>query len=274
MIFTAGIGVWIAGASTGLARTAVFLLATSCLVAAGNTLNCWIERELDALMKRTRYRPLPAQRLEPRVALASGLFLGTISLAALALATNTLTTALGAIALVGYVLVYTPMKRWTPWAVLVGAVPGAMPPLMGWTAATGSLAVPGAFVFGILFLWQLPHFVAISLYLKDDFQRAGFRVWSVARGDRSAQRWTFAFTVVLVAFSLLALPLGIAGPVYQTTALLLGIAFSRARIHRSSPGRSRDLGPPGFPLLAALPSAADGRAGLRRPLRPIVPRDG
>jgi len=221
VIFTAGVGVWLAPVgSLGWGNTLGFLLATSALVAAGNTLNCWIEVELDAQMNRTRTRPLPAGRLEPRVALVSGL-----SVATLALTTNTLTTSLGLGAVVSYVLVYTPLKRITPWAVWVGAVPGALPPLMGWTAATGELAAPGLALFGILFFWQLPHFVAISLYLKEDFRRAGFRVLPLVKGDRISRRYLFAYTVLLVAFTLSLEPLGLAGTLYTIVAAVLGAVF-------------------------------------------------
>lgn len=225
VIFTAGVGVFLAPAAPRLDIVAAFLLATSCLVAAGNTLNCWIEREIDGLMRRTRSRPLPAGRMEPRTALVSGCLLAVVSLTAIHLATNPLTTSLGAAALVSYVLVYTPLKRVTPWAVLVGAVPGALPPLMGWTAATGRLDIPGWFLFAVLFAWQLPHFIAISLYLKQDFLRAGLQVMSVARGDRAARRYMALFTVLLVAVSLAALPLGLAGVSYGIAAVLLGLPF-------------------------------------------------
>jgi len=226
VIFTAGIGVWLAPVgSLGWANTLGFLLATSALVASGNTLNCWIEVELDAQMNRTRNRPLPARRMEPRVALVSGVTVATLALIGLALTTNTLTTSLGMGAVVSYVLVYTPLKRITPWAVWVGAVPGALPPLMGWTAATGELAAPGLALFGILFFWQLPHFVAISLYLKEDFRRAGFRVLPLVKGDRIARLHLFAYTMLLVAFTMSLQPLGLAGTPYTIVAAVLGGVF-------------------------------------------------
>ena len=176
-------------------------------------------------MHRTRNRPLPAGRLEPRVALASGLAVATLSLSALIVATNGLTALLGAAALLSYVLVYTPLKRVTPWAVLVGGIPGALPPLMGWTASTNKLAPGGWLLFGILFLWQLPHFLAISLYLKDDFRRGSIRVMPLVFGDRITRAWLFTFTVALVGVSLLPEPLGMSGRGYTATAVVLGLAF-------------------------------------------------
>jgi protoheme IX farnesyltransferase len=219
VIFTAAIGVWLAPVPIDPASTVLFLIATSALVAAANTLNCWMEKEIDARMHRTCRRPLPTQRLEPKTALS------TVALTSLSLTTNTLTVALGGVALVSYVLVYTPLKRISPWALPVGAVPGALPPLMGWTAATGSLAIPGWYVFGVLFLWQLPHFLAIAIYLKDDFQRGGLRVLPLAYGDRVARRYLIGCTVALVLHSLAAQPLGLAGAAYTAVAAILGAGF-------------------------------------------------
>ncbi len=223
VLFTAAIGLWMSPEVLPLVPSLIFLVATSALVAAANTLNCWIEAELDARMQRTRNRPLPAGRLDPPVALVSGLVLSIASLSVLWITTNPLTTGLGLVALLSYVLIYTPLKRFSPAALFVGAVPGALPPLMGFTAATNGLALPGWFVFGILFFWQLPHFAAISLYLKPDFAAAGFRVLSVALGDVRARRHLFAYTLAMVGFSLLAQPLGLAGWVYSAVALGLGL---------------------------------------------------
>ena len=225
VLFTSAVGLWMAPGTLGAVRTVVFLLATSCLVASANTLNCFVERETDGRMRRTRNRPLPAGRMDSRLALVAGLTEGFVALVALAWATNGLTFALGLLALATYVLVYTPLKRVRWWAVIVGAVPGAIPPLMGWTAVTGVLATPGWVLFGILFLWQLPHFIAISLYLKEDYRRGGLQVLPVAFGDAAARRHLFAYTVLLVLVSLTAPPLGLAGPAYLVTAALLGAGF-------------------------------------------------
>ena len=225
VIFTAAIGVWLAPQPPGPWTTAGFLLATAALVAAANALNCWWERDLDGLMARTRGRPLPAGRLEPRTALSMGLLLGAGALGGIAATSNARTTILGLVALLVYVLVYTPLKRVSPWAVLVGAVPGALPPLMGWTAATDRFDLPGWFLFGVLFLWQLPHFIAISLYLEDDFRRAGIRALPVAHGARVARAHVFAGVAALAGFSLLALPLGVAGPAYAAVALASGAVW-------------------------------------------------
>ena len=225
VLFTSAVGIWMAPGSLGWLETALFLIATSCLVASANTLNCYIERETDGLMRRTRDRPLPAGRLTARAALVAGCLEALAALAALAWSTNRLTLILGLVALVTYVLVYTPMKRASWFAVIVGAVPGAIPPLMGWTAVTGSLGTTGWILFGILFLWQLPHFIAISLYLKEDYRRGGLQVLPVAIGDAAARRHLFGYTVLLVLVSLTAPTLGLAGPLYLVTAALLGAGF-------------------------------------------------
>ncbi len=225
VLLTTGLGLWMAPGSLGWLRTAGFLLATGLLVASANTLNCWIERETDGLMERTRSRPLPSGRIAPVLALTWGIVLGVLALAAIWATANPLTFVLGAGALLSYVLLYTPLKRVGWWAVLVGAVPGAIPPLLGWTAGSGALSAGGFALFGILFFWQLPHFIAISLYLKDDYRRGGMRVLPLVHGDIVARRHLFAYTVLLVIASLAALPLELAGPLYVAVATTLGGGF-------------------------------------------------
>jgi len=225
VVFTTAMGLWLAPGSIGAGRTALLLLGTALLVGSANTLNCWYERETDGLMIRTRNRPLPSGRLEPWTALAMGLVCGAIALPILALAINPLTALLGAIAHATYVLIYTPLKKVSPWALELGAIPGAIPPLMGWTAATGAISLPGWFLFGILFFWQIPHFLAIAIYLEDDYRRGGLKVFSVTRGPVTAARWLAFYTVALVAVSLLAQPLRLAGTAYTAAAVLLGLGF-------------------------------------------------
>jgi protoheme IX farnesyltransferase len=225
VVFTTALGSWLAPGSLPIGSTVAFLAATALLVAAANTLNCYVERDSDALMVRTRDRALPAGRLAPRTALLSGLALGGLALTTLLVAANLLTFALGAVALSTYVLLYTPLKRISPWALHIGAVPGAIPPLMGWTAVTGRLAVEGWILFGILFFWQLPHFMAISIYLREDYRRGGLKVLPVARGTATAWRHLFVSTIGLVLVSLAAVSLGMAGQVYLGVAVVLGAGF-------------------------------------------------
>lgn len=225
VVFTTAMGLWLAPAPLGVARSVLLLLGQALLVGSANIFNSWSERDVDGLMVRTRTRPLPAGRFDPWMALALGIGAGVFAIPILALAINPLTALLGAIAHATYVLVYTPMKRLSPWALEVGAIPGAIPPLMGWTAATGGLTLPGWFLFGILFFWQLPHFLAIAIYLEDDYRRGGLRVVTVVRGAESAARRMAWYTVAVVAVSLAAQPLGLAGTPYTVVAALLGLGF-------------------------------------------------
>ncbi|MFW5876463.1 MAG: heme o synthase [Myxococcota bacterium] len=230
LITTAG-GMWLAppgGLSWSL--VAVMLLATGAVVGSANALNCWLERDVDRHMTRTARRPLPAGRLDPRLALGFGLALGVVSVPVLAFAVNPLTGLLGAAALVSYVAVYTPLKQRSPAALLVGAVPGALPPLMGWTAATGNIEAPAVVLFGILFLWQLPHFLAIALFRKDEYANAGLRVLPAVRGDRVAKWHLVLYAGALVPVSLMLVPMGVAGSVYLTVAAVAGAAFLGASV--------------------------------------------
>ena len=222
---TAG-GLWLAPGHRDGLSSSVLLVGTSLVVAAANALNNFLERDVDALMRRTRDRPLPAGRLDPSVALAMGLLLPSVALPALALFTNGLTASLASLALFTYVVVYTPLKQKSSLALLVGAVPGAIPPLMGWTAVTGRLDAGGLALFALLFCWQLPHFLAISMYLKEDYARGGLRVFALVHGDRAARSWAAATSLVLIPVSLTLLPLGLAGPVYGLAAALLGGALA------------------------------------------------
>lgn len=239
VLFTTAGGAWLAGASLTWPVTLWALLGTTLAVAGAHSLNCYLERDLDALMHRTRNRPLPAGRVDPRLALTLGLLFSGASLPILALGTNPLTAALGLLALVSYVLVYTPMKTRSAWALGVGALPGALPPLMGWTAVTNRLELPGLVLFAILFLWQLPHFLAIALMLKADYDRAGMKTVPQVMGDRNARAQAALYTALLVPVTLALVPLRVAGVGYAVVAALLGAAF----LGWSLLGLRRDPGP-------------------------------
>jgi protoheme IX farnesyltransferase len=229
VLTTAG-GVALAPARIGAARALVAILGTAAVVGAANALNCWLERDVDARMRRTRDRPLPAGRVEPFVALALGLAVPAFALPVLALVANPLTALLAFTALVVYVGVYTPMKRRSTLALFVGAVPGAIPPLMGWTAVTGRLDAGGLALFALLFAWQLPHFLAISIYLAEDYARGGLQVFALVHGERATRAWIAASSVLLLAVSLALLPLGVAGPAYGIVAALAGSALVAAAL--------------------------------------------
>ncbi|MBA3539752.1 MAG: protoheme IX farnesyltransferase [Deltaproteobacteria bacterium] len=203
--------------------TALWLLAgTAFIVGSANTLNMFLERDVDCLMARTKDRPLPQRRLDPRTALTFGAIQGVIALPTLAMV-NLVTAALGLLALILYVGVYTPMKQRSHWAVWVGGVPGAMPALMGWTAAVGHIDLAGLAVFGILFIWQVPHFHAIALYRQRDYDAAGLKTLPGTHGAAAAQRAIAIYLVVQVAVSLALVPLGVTGTVYLVTAIALGV---------------------------------------------------
>lgn len=222
VVCTAAGGYWLAPGSRSAPGAVALLAGTTLVVGAANALNNWLERESDGRMRRTRGRPLPAGRLEPWVALMLGLGLPAVALPALGWFTNGLTATLGALALFSYVVVYTPLKQHSSLALFVGAVPGAIPPLMGWTAATGRLDLGGLALFAVLFFWQLPHFLAVSVYLQEDYARGGMRVFALVHGQRAALLATAVTTALLVPVTLSLVPLGLAGPAYGLAAGLLG----------------------------------------------------
>jgi protoheme IX farnesyltransferase len=189
-------------------------------------LNQVVERDTDALMRRTADRPIPAGRVDPDAALGLGVVLAVAGMGWLALAANPLAALLGAATLAGYLFVYTPLKRVSSLATLVGAVPGAMPPLIGWAAARGSLGAGAWALFGILFLWQLPHFLAIAWMYRADYQRGGMPMLPVIDpGGSRTGRQSVLYAAALVPVSLAPTALGLTGAVYFAGALALGLAF-------------------------------------------------
>ncbi|MGZ6143569.1 MAG: heme o synthase [Myxococcales bacterium] len=226
VVFTTASGLWLAPRGIPLHTVALTLVGTVLIVAAANVLNMYLERDSDALMARTMNRPLPAQRMEPEIALKFGIALALVSVPLLTFGVGALPGLLASIALVSYVLLYTPMKRQTATALLVGALPGAIPPLIGWTAATEKLELPGVLLFAVMFLWQVPHFLAITLFRKEEYARAGLVVQpNEPGGERAARTNIVRYTVALVAVSLLFVPIGAAHAAYFATALVAGLAF-------------------------------------------------
>jgi heme o synthase len=218
-------GLWLAPGDIAHWRTIMTLIGTALLVAASNTLNMYLERDADALMERTRDRPLPRAVVSPEAALAFGTGLTCVGIVLVFLGSNLLTGLLGLLAVGGYVAIYTPLKRTSAAALFVGAVPGALPPLMGWTTVTGHLDAPGLALFAVLFLWQIPHFLAIATYRGADYARAGFKVLPLAVSVRATRATIVAFSIVLVAVTIVLEPLHVAGPRYALCATLLGAVF-------------------------------------------------
>src|SRR6185312_1895018 len=175
IVTTAG-GLFLAPSEVSARVALCAILGVSMIVAGANALNMYIERDVDRHMTRTRNRPLPAGRVSPRAALIFGVALTVLSLPILAFGVNPLTAMLAALANVIYVLAYTPLKQRSHLALEVGAIPGAMPPLLGWTAATNRVDAAGLVLFAILFFWQLPHFHAIALFRREEYARAGLQV--------------------------------------------------------------------------------------------------
>jgi protoheme IX farnesyltransferase len=203
------------------------LIGTALLASGAAALNQLMERRQDALMRRTSSRPLPAGHLQPETVLAFGAACSVGGLLWLAFAVNPLTALIGAITLFCYLFVYTPLKRVTWMNTLVGAVPGALPPVMGWTAARGELSAEGWALFGIVALWQLPHFFAIAWLYRDDYARAGFKMLpSVDPDGRRTAHQSVAYTLALLVVSVCPFALKLAGLVYLGSALVLGGGFA------------------------------------------------
>jgi protoheme IX farnesyltransferase len=205
------------------------VLGTAAAAAGAAALNQWWEHRLDALMHRTQSRPVPAGRMRPLEALAIGTALSIFGVAYLAFVCNALSAALGAITIIIYIFAYTPLKLVSTFNTALGAVPGALPPMIGWAAARGTLNAGAWMLFAILFFWQLPHFFAIAWMYRDDYARAGFQMISSddPTGERSASQSVF-FCMLLLIIAGLPAYLGIATVFYLLAELILGGVFLAA----------------------------------------------
>jgi heme o synthase len=198
------------------------ILGTGLVAAGASALNQYVERELDARMVRTRHRPLPGGRMLPPEALIFSIAISLAGVTYLTLLVNPLTGLLGALTLAAYILIYTPLKTRTALCTLVGAVPGAMPPLMGWTAVRGEVDGVALSLFAILFLWQMPHFYAIAWIYTEDYRRGGFIVHS---SGESTGRQIILYCCALIPISLLPSVFGVTGRTYLLGALLFGFIY-------------------------------------------------
>ena len=239
-----------AGPGGGVAHALEAALWVGCVAASSGVFNQVLERDVDARMRRTAHRPLVTGALRVRDAILFGTALGAAGTAGLALRFNELSALLALATLVAYALVYTPLKRVSTLNTVVGALPGAMPPLLGYAALAGDAGGWGLYLFAVLFAWQFPHFMAIAWLYREDYARAGLKMLPAIEGARGlAGRQSAAYALVLLPVSLLPVVRGEAGPVYLGGALVLGVlylAFSVAFALRESRARARAL------LLASL----------------------
>ena len=208
------------------------LLGTLLVASGTGTLNQYLERRFDALMMRTATRPLPAGRIKPQHALVFGTLLASAGAAYLAVAVGALPSLLAILTLVTYLFAYTPLKRKTPLCTLVGAFPGAIPPLIGWAAATGTVSLQALAIYAILFLWQFPHFMAIAWMYREDYARAGYLVLPCENQRRFVAWFTALPTLGLVILSLAPTPLARAGLACRIGVLLLssGLVYCGAQL--------------------------------------------
>ncbi|HEY4651403.1 MAG TPA: heme o synthase [Pontibacter sp.] len=205
---------------------ALVMLGGLLVTGSANIINQILEREYDKLMKRTAKRPLPTGQLSITEAIAFCILTGAAGVFVLAYTFNMLTAALSLLSLILYGFVYTPLKRISPICVFVGAIPGAMPPLIGWVAATGVLSIEAWILFGIQFIWQFPHFWAIAWVLDDDYRKAGFKMLPMAGGKNLKTAFQIMiYTLVLIPLSLLPLQFGMTGKTSALIAVVCGVLF-------------------------------------------------
>ena len=234
LLLVTTVGAMFVADPSGPALTTILWTVLGGYLAAGGAgaINHYLERERDARMTRTCARPLVAGRIEPVHGLTFGIALGALATAQLAVTVNPLSAALALAGLLGYVVVYTWwLKPLTPQNIVIGGAAGAVPPLVGWAAATGGLTLDALYPFAIVFLWTPPHFWALSLLVKDDYDRAGIPMLPVARGDLVTRRQILVYAVALVAFTVVPFATGFFGALYLAAALVLGIGFVGLAAH-------------------------------------------
>jgi protoheme IX farnesyltransferase len=230
VLITVAVGFLVGAGSSALggpiATLAPTLLGTALVAGGAGALNQWLERARDAQMRRTASRALPSGRLTPPQAVIFGSLLVVLGTAVLLLGANLLAAVVAFVTFALYTFVYTPLKPLTTLNTVIGAVPGALPPLIGWGAATGRLGLEAWSLFLIVFLWQFPHFLAIAWIYRDDYQRAGFRMLTGgdAHGKRTS-RQALSYALTLIPVGLLPAAIGLAGPVYFAGALCLGLFY-------------------------------------------------
>jgi protoheme IX farnesyltransferase len=228
VIFTALVGMLAAPGTLNPVLAAISLLAIAVGAGASGALNMWYDADIDALMKRTQSRPVPAGRMAPREALGFGLLLSAFSVVLLGLAANWLAAGLLAFTIVFYVVIYTMwLKRWTAQNIVIGGAAGALPPVVAWAAVTGNVALEPLLLFLVIFMWTPPHFWALALFTSGDYERAGVPMMPNVAGAESTRRQILFYSVLLAPIGALPWLLAGAGPAYGIAALLLGAEFLR-----------------------------------------------
>jgi len=242
VVYSALAGLLAAPGHLNVVLAVAAIICISIGAGASGAINMWYDRDIDAIMRRTRKRPIPAGRIGADEALAYGVVLAAFSVLVMGLATNWFAAELLAGSILFYVFIYTMwLKRSTPHNIVIGGAAGAFPPLIGWAAVTGHLGLMPWLMFGIIFLWTPPHFWALSLYAHSDYERAGVPMLPVVKGAKETRRQIVLYTLAMVPFTLLPWLLGTAGMIYGASAAVLGLGFL-ASVWRLARDRQDDKG--------------------------------
>lgn len=231
VVFTAVIGMVLAPADLDGALAFIAIACIACGAGAAGAINMWYDRDIDRVMTRTRNRPVPAGRVPPIAALACGLILSVGSVACMALLINGVAAGLLALTIVYYVFIYTVwLKRRTPQNIVIGGASGALPPVIGWAAASGTIDLGAISLFLIIFLWTPPHSWALALFRRGDYENAGVPMMPVVAGEKSTRRQILIYTLVLVPATFIPVAVGLAGILYAIAAAALGILLIRSSV--------------------------------------------
>jgi len=231
VVFTGFVGVWLAPGHLHPFLAAVAVLCIAVAAGAAGAINMWYDRDIDAVMRRTRARPLPAGRMAPGEALGFGVSLAVGSVTVMGLALNWVAAALLAFTIAFYVFVYTMwLKRRTPQNIVIGGAAGAFPPMVGWSAVTGDVGLASLLLVALIFFWTPPHFWALALYRADDYERAGVPMLPVVAGAAETKRQILGYTLVLWPLALAPYFIGLAGALYLAGAALLSLLFTAAAV--------------------------------------------
>jgi heme o synthase len=241
VVFTGFVGLYLAPGHIHPVLAAIAVLCIAVGAGAAGAINMWYDRDIDAVMRRTQGRPLPAGRMAPGEALGFGCVLAGASVLIMGLAVNWSAAALLALTIAFYVFVYTVwLKRRTPQNIVIGGAAGAFPPIVGWAAVTGDVGIPALLLFAIIFFWTPPHFWALALYRSGDYARAGVPMLPVVAGARETKKQMLAYTILLWPLTLAPALIGVAGALYGAAALVLSALFtlSAIRVWRDAGERS------------------------------------